>query len=203
MIGILSYGIGNVMAIKKMLADLSIENKIILLPKDLDDKIDKLIIPGVGSFDFAMKLLMEKGFKDLIKKFSKNRNKYILGICVGMQILANSSEEGMLEGLGLIPGEVKKFENAKIVPHVGWNSVKKKSNNKIFQNIDDHSKFYFLHSFYFYNYQNEHAIGKTNYYENFSSIINNNNIFGVQFHPEKSYHNGERILKNFSKLNEN
>ena len=203
MIGILSYGVGNVMGIQKLLTDLDIKNKLILFPKDLDNKIDKLIIPGVGSFDFAMKLLMEKNFKNLIKDFSKNKNKYILGICVGMQILANSSEEGKLDGLGLIPGEVKKLSNAKILPHVGWNFAKKVSKNKLFDNLNDNSKFYFLHSFYFHNYQNEHKIGETNYYQKFSSIINYGNIFGVQFHPEKSYSSGEIILKNFSNLNEN
>jgi imidazole glycerol-phosphate synthase subunit HisH len=201
-IGILSYGIGNIMAIKKVLDDLDIDNKIVTSPNEINNDIEKIIIPGVGAFDHAMKLLSEKRLTSPLKKFSENKNKFILGICVGMQLLANSSEEGNEIGLGLIPGRVKKFKKAKILPHVGWNLVSPIKNNKLFNNIEENAKFYFLHSYYFDNSNIENSIACTNYYENFSSVVHCSNIYGVQFHPEKSYINGATVLKNFANINE-
>ena len=190
------------MAIKKVLDDLNIDNKIVTSPNEINNDIEKIIIPGVGAFDHAMKLLSEKKLTSPLKKFAENKNKFILGICVGMQLLANSSEEGNEIGLGLIPGRVKKFKKAKILPHVGWNSISPIKNNKLFNNIEENAKFYFLHSYYFDNSNIENGIACTNYYENFSSAVHYSNIYGVQFHPEKSYINGATVLKNFANINE-
>ena len=135
------------------------------------------------------------------------KEKHILGICVGMQIFSNKSEEGMLDGLGWIPGEVKKFDKRKLkelnlfLPHMGWNSLR--SNTKshpLLLNINFEVGFYFLHSYFFIPRYEDNNLASANYGNLFSSIISKNNIHGVQFHPEKSHENGIQLLKNFANL---
>ena len=183
-----------------MLEDINIETRMINSPDNIDRDIDKLILPGVGSFDYAMELLESKSFVEPIKKFTSLESNKLLGICVGMQILASESEEGKKEGLNLIPGKVKKFKEAKVLPHVGWNTVKKNGENRLLDNDQDLFEFYFLHSYYFEPKEKKFQIGLTNYFKPFASIINNNNIYGIQFHPEKSHSNGIKLLSNFNKL---
>ncbi len=200
MLGILSYGLGNINAIKNMLDDLNIESKMISNPNDINTKINKIILPGVGSFDYAMELLENKNFIKPILDFTSFQKNKLLGICVGMQILASNSEEGNKLGLNLIPGNVKKFKKIKILPHVGWNAVANSRENKLLGARQDNSKFYFLHSYYFEPREQKYQIGSTNYFEYFASMVNNENIYGVQFHPEKSHDAGKIIFKNFANL---
>ena len=200
MLGILSYGLGNINAIKNMLEDINIETRMINSPSDIDKAIDKLILPGVGSFDYAMELLESKNFVEPIKKFASLKSNKLLGICVGMQILASESEEGKKEGLNLIPGKVKKFKEVEILPHVGWNTVKKNGENRLLDDNKDFFEFYFLHSYYFEPKEKKYQIGLTNYFKPFTSIINNKNVYGIQFHPEKSHDSGKMLLEKFANL---
>ena len=183
MIGILSYGLGNIFALSNVLDEMNINNKLISDPKNIDNNIKKIILPGVGSFDQTMYLLNKQNFVRPIKKFVENSENKLLGICVGMQVLGRASEEGNEKGLDLIPGKIMKL-NAKILPHVGWNKISIKRTNDLLSKLESESKFYFLHS-YVFNTQNNYAIADTYYSEKFSSIVSYKNIYGVQFHQRK------------------
>ena len=203
MIGVISYGLGNTDAIINILREMGENHLLINNPNQLDKNINRIILPGVGSFDYAIELLKKKNFTEAIKNFVKSQNNYLLGICLGMQILANESDEGIKSGLGLIPGKIKKFKNIKIIPHVGWNNIKISNSSNLLLNIDDNSRFYFLHSYYFDLDSRENEVASSFYFNNFSSVVMNKNIFGVQFHPEKSHDFGKKLIKNFANLNEN
>lgn len=204
MIGIVNYGSGNIQAIVNIYNRLNIQTKIITEPAELSE-VDKLILPGVGAFDETMKQLIDSGLKEELDKLVLHEKKLILGICVGMQIMAESSEEGTLNGLGWIKGRVKKFENScfkqkPYLPHMGWNTITPKSNNSLFLNLDTIQGFYFVHSYYFECADQLNILATTDYGIEFSSAVFNNNIYGLQFHPEKSHKNGIQLLENFAKL---
>lgn len=202
MIGLINYGLGNIQAFLNLYQRLHIPAKIINSENDLDG-ITKLILPGVGHFDHAMNLLNESGLKNIIEKKVFNEKMPILGICVGMQMLARRSDEGSLEGLGWIDGEVKDLkkhssnETDLPLPHMGWNDVKVDSNVNLFKDFSDNPKFYFLHSYYFECLDNKNVIATTKYIQEFSCIVKMENVYGVQFHPEKSHKHGQLLLKNF------
>ena len=165
---------------------------------DQISKSDILILPGVGNFDHVMSKIYEKKIDKAIFNALENNCK-LLGICVGMQELFEKSEEGSLEGLKLIQGEVIKFkfQDKKFkVPHMGWNNVKF-SNDKNFSKILKDNRFYFVHSFYVNCFNSENIIGTTNHCVNFTSVVKKNNIYGAQFHPEKSHYFGKQFLKLF------
>ena len=202
MIGIINYGLGNVQAFISIYDSLGIPCKKISSINDINN-VDKLILPGVGSFDWAMKKLINSGMKDIINDLVINHQIPILGVCVGMQLMADSSEEGVLKGFGWISGEVKRFnfKNSSeqlYLPHMGWNNIKVKS-SLLTDGINNPS-FYFLHSYYFSPSVEKYSLSYTNYGINFASAIFKNNIYGVQFHPEKSHGSGIQLLTNFSRL---
>ena len=200
MISIIDYGLGNVKAFSNIFKMLNVKHEITANFEAIE-KSSKLILPGVGSFDWAMHKLTSSGLKELLDKVVIEKKIPILGICVGMQLMANESDEGELKGLGWIEGKVKKLSSnnkIEILPHMGWNYVEIEKNN-LLKGIED-PNFYFLHSYFFEPESPNVVLGKTSYHEKFSSIINKENIFGIQFHPEKSHDNGICILKNFAEL---
>ena len=203
MIVIINYGLGNINAIYTVYKNLNIPVKIASNPSDLKNS-EKLILPGVGAFDYAMEKLDKSGMRDTLNDLILNGEKNILGICVGMQMLTKSSEEGVLPGLGWLDAEVKKF-NQNIdyklsIPHMGWNNITPKKENPLLAGFSNSSYFYFLHSYYFEANDDTNIVSTTKYGNDFVSTINNKNIYGVQFHPEKSHQSGIQLLKNFSEL---
>lgn len=204
MITIVNYGVGNIKAIQNVYYKLSIPARVISDKNELE-KIDKLILPGVGSFDYAMEKLISSGMYEKINELVLEKGIPVIGICVGMQMMTKSSDEGSMPGLGWINANVKKFDatkmNGKIqLPHMGWNDVVSKTENPLFDNLHKDAKFYFLHSYYVDCYDDEQAIATANYADDFVCAVNFKNMYGVQFHPEKSHHFGVKLLENFAKL---
>jgi glutamine amidotransferase len=201
-IGIIDYGSGNVAAITRVYKNLNIPTLNITKPDQLVD-VDRIILPGVGAFDYTMSLLRASGFKSVLEEHVVNQQKPILGICVGLQIMGSESDEGREEGFGWISGKVKKFSADKInskpkLPHMGWNTVTDLHGHPLLSGIEHDLGFYFIHSYYMNCENNENVLTTTEYGVTFSSSIYKNNIFGVQFHPEKSHKNGILVFKNFS-----
>ena len=200
MIAILDYDMGNVASIKNMLEYIGFEAEITYEFEKLN-KASQLILPGVGSFDHGVNSLKKSGLFDYLKQ----SNKPILGICLGMQLLGNKSEEGSEKGLELIDFDnVKfKFEDQSLkVPHMGWNDVVvKKTESPLMKDISNKDRFYFVHSFYAKPKDDNLEILSTNYGYDFTSAVNDKSVYGVQFHPEKSHQFGMKILKNFGEIN--
>lgn len=203
MIAIVDVDLGNTGSIQNMLSYLGIESFITQNPEELNSA-SKIILPGVGSFDTGITNLKKYGMFDKILEQSKIQSKIILGICLGMQLLGNRSEEGQLEGLKLIDFDTKKFnfEDKKIkIPHMGWNHLFHLKDKDLFNNITELDRFYFVHSYYAKTNSETHDIAQSDYYSNFTAAVNHSNTYGVQFHPEKSHHFGMKLLKNFGELN--
>jgi glutamine amidotransferase len=204
LITIIDYGSGNISAIANIYERLNIHYKIATAPNELRGA-DKLFLPGVGAFDETMLLLINKGFKEVMDEEVLKNKVPIFGICVGMQVLGNSSDEGKLPGLGYINGVVRKFNESLIIgkpklPHMGWNTIQEKNKTSILSGIDLEIGFYFLHSYYFDCVNISDVVATTNYGQEFASVVCNSNVYGVQFHPEKSHSNGVNLLKNFANL---
>jgi glutamine amidotransferase len=169
------------------------------------EKASKLILPGVGSYDHAMELLDRSGLRDKLDEMVLDRRVPVLGVCVGMQILADSSEEGVRPGLGWLPGRVRRFDPNKAsppmrLPHMGWNDVTPRTGALLFSDLEQDARFYFLHSYYFECESTDDVLAKAEYGFAFAAAVRNQNIYGVQFHPEKSHHYGSRLLRNFAEL---
>lgn len=204
MIGLINYGSGNINAIANVYKRLNIPYYIIN-NVDQFDKAEKLILPGVGDFDETMELLENKNYISILNQYVLEKKIPILGVCVGMQVLGNSSEEGTLEGFGWINGQVRKINKEKInqkpyLPHMGWNSIKVLKEHPIFSDINESDGFYFLHNYYFDCANKDNVLCTTNFGQSFATAINRENIYGTQFHPEKSHDNGMMIFKNFANL---
>jgi len=199
MISIIDYDMGNVGSIKNMLEYLGF-NAIITKDHDLLEKSTHLILPGVGSFDQGMNNLHSNNLVSFLEKTKKP----LLGICLGMQLLGIDSEEGLRSGLNLIPfHNVKfKFENKELkVPHMGWNTIQViNEKNPLLREMTSKDRFYFVHSYYAKTIEKKTSILSTNYGLDFTSGVNLNNVYGVQFHPEKSHQFGMKLLKNFGEL---
>jgi glutamine amidotransferase len=203
MIGILDYGLGNVGAFYNIYKRLNIPACIVSDSEKIVT-MDKLILPGVGSFDWAMERLNSSEMLGALNEAVLDRKVPILGVCVGMQIMAQGSDEGCSKGLGWIDANIQHFSkltNKKLdLPHMGWNDIQVYKEHPLFKNLEKDAIFYFLHSYYFQESSNSQIITRTNYGKVFTSCTIKGNIYGVQFHPEKSHHWGVQLLKNFSEL---
>jgi len=204
MIGILNYGVGNIKSFMNVYRKLSIPVKILNNESDFDG-VEKLILPGVGSFDYAVDRLNASGMRDKLNSLVLDYKVPVLGICVGMQMMGNNSEEGKLQGLQWIDANIVKFDVSKIkyrtkLPHIGWNEVNPSFSNPLFKGLEKDAIFYFLHSYFFKCNKQEDSIAISDYGISFTSAVNADNIFGIQFHPEKSHHYGEKLLQNFAQL---
>lgn len=205
MIGIINYGSGNIQAILNIYKRLNTYAFVANTSEDIL-KAGKLILPGVGAFDETMEKLVSSGLIESLNEQVLEEKIPVLGICVGMQVMAKKSDEGEREGLGWFDAEVKKLEpknedgEAVLLPHMGWNSVQQMKDNSLFSDIDPEIGFYFLHSYHFVCFNEGDVLAKTNYGNIVTSAALKDNIFGTQFHPEKSHTNGIQIFKNFSEL---
>ncbi len=203
MIAVVDYNMGNLRSVQNAFLKIGEEVTIVSDPNEIQN-YDKLILPGVGAFGDAMEHLKQNGMDEAIKTFATS-GKPLLGICLGMQLLLESSDEfGTHEGLGLIPGMVRKFDTSKFntplkVPHMGWNELFVKKQTTLFDGLEDEIYLYFVHSFHAIC-DEKYIIGESEYGYPFASAINKENIYGFQPHPEKSHDNGLKILKNFTKV---
>lgn len=202
MITIINYGIGNMGSMLNMFKRINVPAKIESDP----DKIfhgEKLILPGVGSFDAAIERINAiDGLREVLDQKALKEKTPILGVCLGMQLLTTCSEEGKLPGLNWIPGKTQLLpKNLDIkVPHMGWNVASISKSSPLTNNLVGEQRYYFVHSYYVKTNNEDHAIMKTDYGLPFDSAIANENIYGVQFHPEKSHKFGMKILTNFAKI---
>lgn len=203
MLKIIDYGVGNTLAFANVFTRLNIPFAAAKTEQDLEGA-SKLILPGVGSFDHAMKSFNNSGMRERVEHMVLNDDVPVIGICVGMQMLATGSEEGEIEGLNWIPGMVRKFDfshdNTLQVPHMGWNDIQPKQAGELFIDMPADPQFYFLHSYYYDPDSQEDSYAETEYGSTFTVAVKRKNIFGVQFHPEKSHSNGHSLLKNFAEI---
>lgn len=204
MIAIVDYGLGNIQAFVNVYKKLHMP---VVVAKTSDDLAGatKLILPGVGAFDHAMLRLNSSGMRKTLDSMVLSNKIPVLGVCVGMQILADTSDEGVLPGLGWVKGHVKAFSSKSQVsglplPHMGWNDLSPSVDCRLFCGLEDEARFYFLHSFYFECIRRDDSIATSSYGLEFSCAVASDQIYGVQFHPEKSHHYGVTLLKNFAEL---
>jgi imidazole glycerol-phosphate synthase subunit HisH len=204
MISIVDYGLGNVRAFLNVFRQLNVEAKTVTTADELREAT-RVILPGVGHFDHAMERLQQSGMRETLDTLARDRRVPVLGVCVGMQMLARSSDEGSLPGLGYIEGRVRGLEaveavRALHVPHMGWNDVTPTDGNPLFADLRGDARFYFLHSYYFECDRPQDVAAVVSYGEDFCAAVSSGNVHGVQFHPEKSHHFGTCLLKNFANL---
>ena len=199
-VAIINYGMGNLGSVRRAFEDIGAEAYIAKHPAALCDA-NRVVLPGVGSFAEGMRCLIDAGWVDALHNVVTQQRKPLLGICLGMQMLASASHEGGLSaGLGFVPGQVQRLDTlgCKLrIPHVGWNEVRYKTNDAIFNKIPDSSDFYFVHSYAFVPENDAHLLATAPYDCDVAAVIRNDNVFGCQFHPEKSSKAGRQLLKNF------
>lgn len=200
---VIDYGMGNLRSIRNKFMHMGIP-AVISFERSEIENADKLILPGVGHFSTAMNNLRQLNLIELLNDKVLCQKTPILGICLGMQLLAKSSEEGFCEGLGWIDASVKRFSVSDTqkfkIPHIGWNSVDIKKKTLLFSNIQEDSFFYFVHSYHMVCHSSEDVLTTSVYDYEFASSVQKENIFGTQFHPEKSFEQGELMLKNFAMI---
>lgn len=196
-VAVVDIGVSNIASVTNAIFELGFNPTVVQDPKCIFE-FDRLILPGNGSFRIASERLKRSGWIDQIKKFATSK-KPILGICLGMQMMATLGEEdGISEGLDLIPGVSKKIDSVgRRLPHVGWNTVTQSKKHFIFDKIKPSRDFYFCHSFVFQSTELGDCVANTTYGSTFGSVVGRGNVIGVQFHPEKSQRNGLQILSNF------
>lgn len=206
MITIVDYGSGNIKAFANVYKRLNIPASYASTPEQLM-QAKKIILPGVGAFDHAMHMLNNSGLREILDHLVLEQRVPVLGICVGMQMMASDSEEGVNKGLGWIKGSVKRFcyHNEDVgknhpLPHMGWNIISPVKHSPLLENLDEPKRFYFLHSYYFECINHDDVLATANYGFDYSCVINHANVYGIQCHPEKSHHNGVAFLKNFAEL---
>jgi imidazole glycerol-phosphate synthase subunit HisH len=199
-VSIIDYDLNNLRSLCRAIEVRGGTPRIVTWPDELDDP-SHVIIPGVGNFTKAMALLTERGWPAALRQLAAGGQTQILGICLGMQLLAKQGTEGGLtEGLGLVRGSIQRLEAhnaAEHIPHVGWNEVHTLRPSPLFDGIPDRTDFYFVHSYHFVAADPDCVLGTTAHCGGFVAAVQNGNVFGVQFHPEKSSHLGLRLLENF------
>jgi imidazole glycerol-phosphate synthase subunit HisH len=196
-VAIIDYGVGNLRSVEKAFAATGCEAIVSSDETELRSA-ERLVLPGVGAFGACIKALSERGFDRLVCERAREGTP-VLGVCVGMQLLFEESDEfGSSRGLGLIRGRVRRFEGDLIVPHVGWNRIYHKQGHALFEGVADGAFCYFVHSFYCSPADESVVVGQTEYGRRYASVVAEGNICGVQFHPEKSQDVGLRMLKNFA-----
>jgi len=197
---IVDYQMGNIHSVARKLTILGVNYEISNNSETIR-QADKLILPGVGHFGKAMQQLQESNLIEVLNDVVINQKKPILGICLGMQLMANFSEEGNVDGLGWIGGRINRFQvQDKLrykIPHTGWNGIKICKESPMNEGLIDHEEFYFVHAYYFQADKEEDILHKTSYEQEFVSAVQKNNIVGVQYHPEKSHDVGLKLIKNF------
>ena len=205
-VAIIDYGVGNLRSVEKAFAAMGCE-VVVSREEEVLRKAKKLVLPGVGAFGACMRALRERGFDVLVRERVEVGTP-LLGVCVGMQMLFEESDEfGATPGLGVLRGRVRRFSDelvgshGLVVPHVGWNRIDQIRQNPLFTGVANRSFFYFVHSYYCEPVDAEVVAGQTEYGVNYASVVAKNNICGVQFHPEKSQDAGLRLLRNFARLN--
>ena len=203
MIRIVDYGLGNIRAIQNVYSRLNVEAALARSAADLADAT-RIILPGVGAFDHAMQLLNRSGMREPLDALVSDGRTPVLGICVGMQMLARSSSEGKEAGLGWLGSDVRAFKALEIpdllLPHMGWNDVRPLRGGELFAGLETDARFYFLHSYYFRCDREEDVLAVSAYGAECACAVQAGKIYGVQFHPEKSHHFGARLLKNFAEI---
>ena len=196
---IIDYKVGNLHNLKNALDYYAVKNQIVSDAEDIL-KADRIMLPGVGAFSPAMEQLRKSGMLAALEEKVMS-GVPLLGICVGAQLLMDESEEdGMHTGLGWIPGKVKRFQHQLKIPQIGWNQVSQQKEDFLFNKVADEMHFYFVHSYHLLPEKREHVLGLSSYGYNFASVVRKDNLWGVQFHPEKSQNAGLQLLKNFSTL---
>jgi glutamine amidotransferase len=196
-VAIIDYGVGNLRSVEKAFAASGCD-AMVTGEENVLQSADRLVLPGVGAFSACMKALCERGFDQVVRKQVAHGTP-VLGVCVGMQLLFEESEEfGHTRGLGLLSGRVRRFANDLVVPQVGWNQIRQRSSHPLFRGIEDDSFFYFVHSYYCEPAMSDVTIGETDYGLSYASVVAQKNLCGVQFHPEKSQSAGLRLLHNFA-----
>ncbi len=205
MITIVDYGLGNIGAFLNMYKRMNVPATAARAADELRDAV-RIVLPGVGAFDHAMELLDASGMRPLLEEKVIVEKVPVIGICVGMQILAESSEEGSARGLGWVPGKVRNFRSMPVpdglpLPHMGWNDVvPQDETKKLFRGLENDARFYFLHSFYYECADPADQAATAVYGSPFACAVHRGNVWGVQFHPEKSHHFGATLLKNFAEI---
>ena len=197
-VAIIDYGVGNLRSVEKAFAAMGCDAIVTGNDRELRDA-ERLVLPGVGAFGACMQALSERGFDNLVRERVREGIP-LLGVCVGMQMLFEESDEfGRTAGLGLLRGCVRRFSNDLVVPQVGWNQIRQLAMHPLFEGITDQSFFYFVHSFFCDPVDNSTIIGETEYSDTYASVVAQANVCGVQFHPEKSQVAGLRLLRNFAR----
>jgi glutamine amidotransferase len=201
-VGVLSYGVGNVGSLINMFRKIGVGVELVATPGDIGHQTH-LVLPGVGAFDHAMKELHSRNLVEPLQDYAAS-GAHLLGICLGMQLLVDSSDEGELPGLGYIKGRCSRLSPGPIdslrIPHVGWNTIHPQRSSPLLQGLEDQSRFYFVHSYYVQCNDEADVLTTTDYGETFASMVAHLNVTGAQFHPEKSHVFGMALLRNWSRL---
>jgi len=202
LIGILDYGLGNILAFQNIFKRVNVAVTVVSDPDELA-RVSKLVLPGVGAFDHAMDLFERSGLRRPVEDRVLGGDLPVIGVCVGMQMLAESSDEGVRPGLGWVPGRVLKLDGSRVahatrLPHMGWNDVRILAQQPLFDGLSGGWRFYFLHSYYFEAASARSVLAVADYGGEFACAVQRENVYGVQFHPEKSHHFGAMLLKNFA-----
>ena len=202
MISIVDYGLGNVQAIANIYNRLEFPVVFARTAEDLEGAT-RIVLPGVGAFDWAMARLIDSGMRPTLDRLVQDEKVPVIGICVGMQMMATRSDEGHTKGLGWLDADVRRFDRATMpprtqLPHMGWNDVEPAKPDPLFDQLETDARFYFLHSYYFASRNPGDNLAFANYGSRFTCAVRHENVMGVQFHPEKSHHWGIQLLKNFA-----